>query len=120
MRLAETERRIMQPVWEQEGITAKELAAKLNETVGWSKTTTYTVINRCIEKNYLRREDPGFRCYPLISKTQVSEWETDALLKDNFDGCPDLLVASLIGRGKLSAAQLQKLAQLVESMPENG
>lgn len=114
MRLAETERRVMQPVWEQEGITAKELAAKLNETVGWSKTTTYTVINRCIDKGYLRREEPGFCVFSCISKTQISEWETDALLKNDFDSNPDLLVAALIGRGKLNAAQMKKLSALLE------
>lgn len=118
MRLAETERRVMTPIWETEGITAKELAKKLGETVGWSKTTTYTVITRCMEKNYIRRENPGFHCYSLISKEQVSEWETDALLSDDFDSRPDLLVASLIGRRKLTVAQMDKLYALLKELPD--
>ena len=118
MRLAETEYRVMKLIWANEGITAKELAEALRLKIGWSKTTTYTVISRCMQKNYIRREDPKFHCYSLISREQVAEWETDALISNNFDDRPDLLVASLLGRKKLTAAQMAELYALVEHMDE--
>lgn len=113
MRLAETENRVMKLIWAQEGITAKELAETLAGSVGWSKATTYTVISRCIEKNYIRREEPRFRCYSRISRQQVAEWETDDLIRTVYDDRPDLLVASLVGRGKLSPAQLAALKTML-------
>ena len=118
MRLAETEYRVMKQIWANEGITAKELAEALRVLVGWSKTTTYTVISRCMQKNYIRREDPKFHCYSLNSREQVAEAETDALISNNFDDRPDLLVASLLGRKKLSAAQMAELYALVEKMDD--
>ena len=119
MRLAETEHRVMNLIWEKEGITARELAEALGDIIGWSKTTTYTVISRCIEKGYIRREDPKFHCYSTISRQQVGEWETDELVYRNYNNRPDLLVASLLGRKKLSAEQIAGLYELLNQMDEN-
>lgn len=116
MRLAETEHRVMNQIWLKEGITAKELAEVLGELIGWSKTTTYTVITRCIEKGYIRREDPKFHCYSTISRQQVGEWETDELVFRNYHNRPDLLVASLLGRRKLTAEQIADLHALLKQM----
>lgn len=116
MQLAETEYRVMNQVWKTEGINAREIANRLMGEVGWSKTTTYTIITRCIEKKYLRREDPGFRCFSLISRRQVAEWDTDTLINRGFEGCPDLLIASLLGRRKLSKEQIAHLKELVKEM----
>lgn len=118
MRLAETERRIMTLVWAQDGITAKQLVLKLQESIGWNKATTYTVISRCIEKGYLRRDDPGFHCYALVSREQVAEWETDALISDNYDDRPDLLVASLVDKKRLTRQQIDDLYAMLRELTE--
>ena len=114
MRLAETEYRILNLVWAEEGITAKNLAEALRHSVGWSKTTTYTIISRCIQKGYIRREEPRFHCHSLISREQVGEQETDALLGRYYADRPERLVASLLARGKITAGQLKEFG--VESL----
>ena len=106
MRLAETEYRVMNLVWTEEGITAKNLAEALRHSVGWSKTTTYTIISRCIQKGYIRREEPRFHCYSMVSRSQVGEQETDALIGRYYADSPEQLVASLLERGKVTADQL--------------
>lgn len=118
MRLADSERRIMELLWKNGEMTAREIAATLQETIGWSKTTTYTMLTRCGNKKYLAREDPHFRCRPLITQEEVSQWETDELLKNNFSGSADLLVASLVGHKKLSLKQLETLYQTLQEMEE--
>lgn len=117
LQLAESEYHVMNEIWNQDGIPARELAQNLSALIGWSKTTTYTVISRCLEKSYIRREDPGFHCYALVSRQQVAEWDTDTLINRGYAGCPDLLIASLLGRKKLSGEQLQRLKKLVEEIP---
>ena len=106
MRLAETEYRVMNLVWAEEGITAKNLAEVLRNSVGWSKTTTYTIISRCIQKGYIRREEPRFHCHSLVSRTQIGELETDTLIGRYYADCPEQLVKSMLDRGKLTAKQL--------------
>ena len=109
MRLAETEYRIMNLIWADEGITAKDLAEALRQSIGWSKTTTYTVISRCIQKGYIRREDPRFHCHSTISRTQVAEAETDTLIDHYFDGHPEKLVQWMCENDRLTSEALEAL-----------
>ena len=116
MHLTEAERKVMDVVWRDEKITAKDLAAALRESTQWSKTTSYTMISRCVEKGYLLREAPRYTCSALISKDEVSRMETDELLTNNFGGSADLLVASLVEQKKLSLKEIEKLYRLLQGM----
>ena len=58
LKLFDSEKRVMECIWDNGDMSAKEIAAELNIRVGWSKTTTYTVIKKCIEKGAIRRSDP--------------------------------------------------------------
>lgn len=118
MRISDGEKKVMKLVWESEGITAKELAAKAQQKYLWSRTTTYTMISVCIGKNYLRREDPHFHCYSLISQEDASIQEAEDLLDNSFGGSADLLIAALVSRKRLSKDQLERLTKLLETMKE--
>ena len=75
---------------------------------GWSKTTTYTVIKKCIDKKAVSRSEPGFVCHPLVSREEVREQETDALIDRMYGGSADLLVANLLGSRRLSPEELAR------------
>ena len=81
--------------------------------------TTYTVIKKCIAKGAIERSEPGFVCHALIPKEAVQEAETDELIGKLFDGSVDQLFAALLGRKKLSAEQLARLKEMVESEVES-
>lgn len=55
-------------------------------------------------------------CHALIAKVQVQEMETDELIDKVFNGSVDKLFASLLGRKKLSAQQIEKLKQIVDNV----
>ena len=42
-KLFDSERRVMECLWDEGELSAKEIAERLNKKVGWSKTTTYTI-----------------------------------------------------------------------------
>lgn len=116
VKLFDSERRVMECLWESGDQSAKVLADRLAKQVGWSKTTTYTVIKKCIEKGAILRNDPGFLCHALVSRDAVLEQETDEFLQRNFDGSADLLVASLLGRKKISAQEIEKMKKLIQEL----
>ena len=116
IKLFDSERRVMEWLWDLGDLCAKDIAARLNTQIGWSKTTTYTVIKKCIEKKALLRIDPGFMCHALISRDEILEQETDEFIERNFDGAADKLVASLLGQKKLSADEIGRLKQLIERL----
>ena len=70
-------------------------------------------IKRCIKKGAIERSEPGFMCHALVPKEDVQEAETNELINKVYDGSADKLFAALLGRKKLTAAQIEKLKQIV-------
>lgn len=118
MRISDGERKVLDAVWDAEGITAAEIADRLNKKHSWSKTTTYTMISVCIAKGLLRREDPKYHCYSMISRQEASIREAEELIDTRFGGEPDLLVAALVSRKRLTKAQIAHLKELVQSLED--
>ena len=120
VKLYDSELKIMEYLWQcanaAQRVTAKDIAAEMARTVGWSKTTTYTVLKKCVEKGAVARHEPGFVCTPLVSMEQVQEYETRELINKMYQGSADLLVASLIGQQKLSGDEITRLKALVSQL----
>lgn len=116
LKLFDSERRVMECLWSDGSLSAKEIAGQLSAQVGWSKTTTYTVIRKCIDKGMIERTDPGFICSPLVSREEICTQETEELIQRNFGGSADLLVASLLGAKKLSRGEIERMKALIEEL----
>ena len=116
IKLFDSELKIMDVLWKRGDTTAKQLAEALKEQVGWSKTTTYTLIKRCIGKGAIERIEPNFVCRPLITIEQARELETTELINKMYDGAADQLVASILGRNNLSPEEIERLKQLVSNL----
>ena len=114
IKLFDSELKVMDLLWKEGDVSAKELALALGAQVGWNKNTTYTVIKKCIEKGAIERREPGFVCRALITKEEAQAQEVDELIDKMFDGSADLLFASLIGRKQLPVDMIEKLKQMVE------
>ncbi len=109
MFLTDAERKVMDLVWKNGSQTAKVLAADLAVTANWRKTTSYTMITRCVEKGFLTREEPSFTCSAAVSKDEVARWETNELMENHFHGSAALLMESLVEQKKLSLEDVEKL-----------
>jgi len=116
IKLFDSEPKVMEVLWEYGDIPAKRIAEILNKRVGWKKTTTYTVIKKCIEKGVIERLEPNFVCRPLVTKEQVREFETNELIDKMYDGAADQLVASLLGSGKLTREEIVRLKRLIKDL----
>ena len=98
------------------GLSAKEIAQRLKEQINWSKTTTYTVLKKCVEKQAILRKEPGFMCTPLISREEVQKAATDDLINRMYDGSKDLLIASLLGGQEITPDKIAKLKKMAEDL----
>lgn len=113
VKLFDSELKVMDVLWKEGDVSAREVAALLAEQVGWNKNTTYTVIKKCIEKGAIARVEPGFVCHALISKEDAQAQEVDELIDKMFDGSADMLFASLLDRKKLPSDVAERLRRLV-------
>ncbi len=115
-KIFDSELKIMEILWSAGELPARDIAALAAEQVGWSKTTTYTVLKKCVEKGLLERDDPGFRCRPLVTRQDAQRRETRDLIDRMYGGSASRLVASLLEGRALSGQEIQRLRQLVEEL----
>ncbi len=115
-KLFDSELHIMQILWKEGDTPAKHIAELMANQTGWSKTTTYTVIKKCIDKGAIERREPEFICHALISRKEAQQSETGELVEKLFDGKADHLVASILGNGSLSSAQIAELKKIIDDL----
>ncbi len=113
IRLHEGELNIMELLWSNGVLAAKDIAKIVKEYIGWEKNTTYTVIKRLIDKGAISREDPGFLCKSLISKRKVQIIETQVLLDKLFDGSLSKFFTDYLKNKELTAAELLELERII-------
>lgn len=116
IKLYDSELKVMEILWEQGEVTAKKIAEILAKQTSWSKTTTYTVIKKCIDKNAIERIKPGFICRPLITKEQAREYETTELINKLYNGAADSLVASILGKKILTSEEIERLKKMINDL----
>ena len=116
IKLFDSELKVMDVLWKEGDMTAKQISDLLKEEIGWNMNTTYTVIKKCIAKGAIERSEPNFMCRPLIAREAVQAAETEELLGKLFDGSPDLLFASLLSSRKLSGEQIERLRRMVDEL----
>ena len=116
VKLFDSELKVMDVLWKEGDMPAKQISDVLKETTGWNMNTTYTVIKKCIAKGAIERKEPNFLCHALIARDVVQAAETEELLHKLFDSSPDLLFASLLGHQRLSKAQIDNLRRMVSEL----
>lgn len=115
IRLHEGELNVMELLWSNKVLAAKDISKIIKEYIGWEKNTTYTYIKRLIDKGAITREDPGFLCRAAISKKQVQEIETAVLIKNLFNGSVANFIHDYFDGKKLSSEELMELRKVVDT-----
>ncbi len=116
-KLFDSERKVMEVLWEADApLTAKEIAVRLGERVGWNKNTTYTVIKKCIDKGAIERREPNFQCIPLVRREEAQAAAAAELVEKVFDGSASLLFASLLSGKQLPPEEIKRLRAMIDEL----
>ncbi len=113
-RLFESEAKIMNIIWDKNPISAKEVSLIAGERYEWNKNTTYTVIKKLEAKGFIRRDEPGFMCSPLVSRNEMQKAETKSLINKVFGGSRRALFSALIEDETLSSDEIDELRRLID------
>lgn len=113
MKIQDSELKIMNVLWKQGDMTAKEISDQLKIETGWNINTTYTLIKRLIEKGAVERKEPKFICHPLVTIEEVRKEETTNFINKLYDGSTQLLFSALLKDHDLSKEQLEELKKYI-------
>lgn len=113
-KITDGELKVLQVLWEKSPLAAGEIVAALKEGANWNRNTTYTFINRLVDKKVVKREEPGFVCTPLYTRDEILMSETRSFLDRIYQGSFKRLVSGFIENEGLSPGELEELRQLIE------
>ena len=103
-KIFESEYRFCLILWEREPVSSAELAKICKEKLGWSRTTTYTVIHRLSERG--------------VVKNEAQAAELDALVEKTFEGSLPAFVAAFARKTKLSQSEVDQLRAMIDGFEE--
>ena len=112
-RISISEAKVMNIIWDQGPITAKEISMLIEEQFGWKNNTTYTVISKLIAKGMVYRKDPGYICSALISRDEMRRIETRNLIEKMFNGSRKLFFSSLMEDDEISDEEMKFLKDMI-------
>ncbi len=114
VKLFDSELKIMEILWENEPISAKELSLLAADRIGWNKNTTYTVITKLVEKSYIMRQEPNFICSSRIKKEDLQISETRNLIDRLYNGSKRAFFASFLNEGSLTTEELDEIRNMIK------
>lgn len=112
----ESEYRFCLILWENEPINSTKLAKLCNERLGWSRTTTYTVIKRLSQRGVVKSENAIVTS--LVSKDEVQAAELDELMEKTFEGSVPAFIAAFTRRRRLSGEDLAEIREMLDKVAE--
>ncbi|MBR6513774.1 MAG: BlaI/MecI/CopY family transcriptional regulator [Clostridia bacterium] len=110
-KIFESEYRFCLILWENEPISSRALSELCNEKLGWSKTTTYTVIKRLSERGVIKNEKTIVTS--LVSKEEAQISEIDELIEKKFEGSLPAFIAAFTKRKQLNDKEIEEIRRLI-------
>lgn len=118
--LTNTEWEVCECLWETSPLTMTQIAARLTERTGWTKSTGETLVRRMAEKGLLRWEQ-GAKAklyFPTVAREDAVVRETRGFLQKVFGGSVGLLVNTMAEREELSREEIDQLYEALRKLEE--
>lgn len=111
-KIFESEYRFCLILWENEPLSSKKLSELCNEKLGWSKTTTYTVIKRLSDRGVVKNENTIVTS--LVSKDEAQASEIDELVEKKFEGSLPAFIAAFTKHKNLTDAEIAEIRRIID------
>lgn len=115
-RLGFVESKFADIIWASEPVPSRELVKLAKEELGWTKSTTYTVLRRLCERSLFQNE--GGLVTALIGREEFYHRRSEQLLSDGFAGSVPSFLAAFTKRKALSAAEIEEIRRMIDEYEE--
>ncbi len=112
--------RILQVLWKNGRMTAREITDKINESGKIAHTTVQTLLKRMEKKGIVGYDvdNRTFIYYPLVHEEDVKEMTVDEVVNAVFSGSADGLISYLIKKEPLSPDTILELRKYIDEQGE--
>lgn len=118
--LTPSEWNLMECLWEKEPRTGREATEYLHAHVGWTRSTTLTMLRRMTEKGMIRCDEPeGMKEYsPLIQRADAVMRETDDFLNRVYKGSISMMMSAITQKQDLKQEEIDALYAILRQAEE--
>ena len=117
--LAKTEWSLMEALWTRGQATASALQADLRSSQGWAYSTVKTMLDRLVEKGYVKSRRVGnvYEYSPKVRRGAVVARTIDDLADRVLAGSVSPLIHRLVESHRLNDEEIRELRQMLEAYP---
>lgn len=112
--ITKAEYEVMKVLWERGEVSAGQLYRILQDKIGWKKSTSYTVLGKCIEKGFVGRTEPDYICHALLSREDVESRVIDEFVNLYFDGSDIEFLRFFLENTDLTPEELENFQDMLE------
>lgn len=114
--LTPTEWHLMECLWERSPRTGREAVEHMAKAVGWSRSTTLTMLRRMTDKGLIRcGEQEGVKVYtPLLRREDAVAQEAEDFLGRVFHGSLSLMMSAMTQKQRLTQDEIDELYSILE------
>ena len=114
-KIAESEWRVMQALWQNGPQTANEIVGVLSGQVTWKPRTIKTLIGRLVKKGAVKVTEEGYRYryWPAVEESACVRSETSSFIRRVYQGAMKPALAAFIEDADLSAQEIDDLQKIL-------
>lgn len=115
-RIAESEWRVMQVLWDKGSQTANDVVRALDGAVHWKPRTVKTLISRLVKKGAVQFEEEGtrYRYSAAVAESECIRSETKSFVRRVYQGAMKPALAAFLEDADLSPQEIKELQELLE------
>ncbi len=106
------ESRFAQLIWDNEPITAAQLAKLADAELKWKKTTAYTALKRLCDKGIFRNENGTVTS--LLSREEYRATQSRRFLDETCGGSIPAFLAAFTKKGSISPRDLEEIRKMLD------
>ena len=121
--LAPAEWNIMECLWERAPQTGREVTQSmehLEASMGWSRSTTLTLLRRMVGKGVVTCDTEGTKntFSPAVRREDAALAETETFLDRVYQGSLSMMVSAMTQKKAISKEEIDELYELLRQMEE--
>ncbi len=116
-KLAETEARFADIIWEHEPVASMQLVKLCEERLSWKKSTTFTVLKKLCDRGIFQNVKAVVSA--RISREEFYAGKSREFVDEAFGGSLPKFLTAFIGKSRLSSKQVEEMKSLIESYRED-
>ncbi len=101
-------------IWHNAPLTSGSLAKLAENTLGWKKTTAFTVLKRLCDRGIFQNNNGTVT--PLISREEFYARQSEEYVQQSFNGSLPAFLAAFGSRNKLTDKEICELQCIIDEM----